>query len=187
MTRGLRALRPRGGAPLLLATLLLLAAACEREQRRFVESPPSATPTGQLLTVSQLQPGPAYITADVEAPYDDNAWAVSQGQTLFTSMNCVGCHFHGGGGIGPALMDDQWIYGSAPEQIFASIAEGRPNGMPAWKYKLSDQQIWMLVSYVRSLSGLIPKGARPGRSDHMMLTTPPTSTAPAHPKMTTVP
>ena len=38
----------------------------------------------------------------------------------------------GGGGIGPPLMDDRWIYGSAPENIYASIVQGRPNGMPAW-------------------------------------------------------
>ena len=42
-------------------------------------------------------------------------------------------------------MDEEWIYGSEPEQIFATIAEGRPNGMPAWKYTLSTQQIWQLV------------------------------------------
>ena len=38
--------------------------------------------------------------------------------------------------MGPALMDDEWIYGSRPDQIFATIAEGRPNGMPTWKYRL---------------------------------------------------
>ena len=45
-------------------------------------------------------------------------------------MNCVGCHCHGGGGMGPALMDDQWRYGGRIDQIAATIAEGRPNGMP---------------------------------------------------------
>ena len=29
-------------------------------------------------------------------------------------------------------MDDKWIYGYEPEQIFATISQGRPNGMPAF-------------------------------------------------------
>ena len=102
-------------------------------------------------------------------------------------MNCSGCHANGGGGMGAALMDYNWIYGSDPEQVFASIAEGRPNGMPSWKYKLGTQQIWQLVAYVRSLSSLTPKGARPGRADHMMVATPPMQTPTAQPRMTDAP
>jgi cytochrome c oxidase cbb3-type subunit 3 len=169
------------------AALLCIAAACERENRRFQENPPTATPTPTMLVVSALQPGPAIIAPKIEAPYDDNAWAVSEGKTLFNSMNCSGCHFQGGGGIGPALMDDEWIYGSDPQQIFSSIADGRPNGMPAWKYTLSTQQIWELVSYVRSLSSLNPKGARGGRDDHMMRKQPEASTPNAKPKMASPP
>jgi cytochrome c oxidase cbb3-type subunit 3 len=149
----------------LYALLVFTLGACERENRRFTENPPTATPTASALVVSQLQPGPVKITPKIDAPYDDNAWAVSEGKTLYNSMNCSGCHFQGGGGIGPALM----------------------NGMPAWKYKLSDQQIWELVSYVRSLSSLIPKGARGGRDDHMMQKTPEASTPQTKPKMSSAP
>jgi cytochrome c oxidase cbb3-type subunit 3 len=166
----------------LVVAVLAPASACKREARQFSSYPPTATPTTAVV-VSQLQPGPAMIEPQIEAPYDENAWAVSEGKDLFNSMNCSGCHFQGGGGIGPALMDDEWIYGSEPQQIFASIADGRPNGMPAWKYKLGTQQIWELVSYVRSLSGLIPKGARGGRDDHMMLKPAEASTPNAKPKM----
>lgn len=171
----------------VMTAVTLLLTACERENRRFSENPPTAAPTANALVVSQLQPGPTVIQPKVEAPYDDNAWAVSEGKTLFNAMNCSGCHFQGGGGIGPALMDEEWIYGSDPQQIFASIAEGRPNGMPAWKYKLGTQQIWELVSYVRSLSSLIPKGARNGRDDHMMVKQPEASTPKAKPKMASTP
>lgn len=175
----------RVGSVLLAASLLLIG--CERENRRFQENPPTATPTGTAVVVSDLQPGPAMVIPSVEAPYDDNAWAVSEGKSLFNSMNCSGCHFQGGGGIGPPLMDEEWIYGYEPQQIFASIADGRPNGMPAWKYTLSTQQIWQLVSYVRSLSGLNPKGARSGRDDHMMRKPPEASTPNAVPKMSSTP
>ena len=169
---------------LALAAIALMS--CEREERRFSEMPPTATPTA-MTVVSDLQPGPAVVRTKIEEPYGDNAWAVSEGQRLFSQMNCSGCHAYGGGAIGPALMDDEWIYGSAPQQIFASIAEGRPNGMPAWEYSLSNQQIWELVAYVRSLSGLEPKGARPGRTDHMQLAPAPQQTPNAKPKTSSIP
>lgn len=171
----------------VLLAACLLGAACERENHRFSEIPPTATPSASAVLVSQLQPGPAIINPRIDAPYDDNAYAVSEGKTLFASMNCSGCHFQGGGGIGPALMDDEWIYGSEPQQIFSSIADGRPNGMPAWTYRLGTQQIWELVSYVRSLSSLNPKGARGGRDDHMMIKTPEASTPNAKPKTASAP
>ena len=66
------------------------------------------------------------------SPFQDNAYGISEGKRLFESFNCVGCHSHGGGGMGPALMDDRWIYGSRPENIYATILEGRPNGMPSF-------------------------------------------------------
>lgn len=169
--------------PLSLGMALLVATACEREERRLTEMPPTATPTSAVV-VSDLQPGPAVIHNDVEGPYDDKAYSTNEGETLFNQMNCVGCHANGGGGMGPPLMDATWIYGSQPEQIFSSIAEGRPNGMPAWKYKLSTPQIWELVAYVRSLGGLTPKGARPGRTDHMMTKPTPNQTHPEKPVMT---
>ncbi len=69
--------------------------------------------------------------------------------------------------MGPALMDDQWIYGSQPSNIFSSIVDGRPNGMPSWRNKIVDAQVWQLVAYVQSMSGRAPMTAMPGRSDHM--------------------
>ena len=71
---------------------------------------------------------------------------------LYKQYNCGGCHFNGGGGIGPALMDDSWIYGGRIDQIFNTIYQGRPNGMPAWGGKIPDDQIWQIATYVRSMS-----------------------------------
>ena len=91
-------------------------------------------------------------------------------------MNCVGCHFHGGGGIGPPLMDEKWIYGSDPSQIFATIVESRPNGMPSFRGKLNDDQVWKIAAYVRSLSGQVRKDVAPGRDDDMSGPPPESST-----------
>ncbi len=163
----------RGSARRRLATgagviaLLSLLSACDREQRRFRENPPSASPSN--VRVSALQPGTVVDTTHVAGPYDDNAWAVSEGQRLFGWYNCAGCHANGGGGMGPPLMDDTWIYGSSPENIYNTIVQGRPNGMPSFAGKIPTPQVWMLVAYVRSLSALNTTGARSSRSDHMMM------------------
>jgi cytochrome c oxidase cbb3-type subunit 3 len=127
--------------------------------------------------MSDLIPGGSPPT---KAPREeeDNAYDVNQGQQLYERFNCVGCHSHGGGGIGPALMDSKWIYGSAPENVFATIVEGRPNGMPSFGGKIPAQQIRQLVSYVRALGGLARFDVAPSRPDSMQMTTPP-SMAPA--------
>jgi cytochrome c oxidase cbb3-type subunit III len=145
---------------------LLLLAGCEREERRFREAPPAASPP-RIVSLSPLQPGPTVLVNTVRGPYEYNAYAMSEGKLLFDQFNCSGCHAHGGGGMGPPLMDDEWIYGSQPENIFQTIIQGRPNGMPAFRERLSNDQVWRLVAYVQSMSGQLSKDAEPTRSDNM--------------------
>ena len=114
-----------------------------------------------------LQPGQPAPKQAAGGPYEGNAWAINQGERLYEQYNCVGCHFHGGGGIGPPLMDEDWIYGSSPANIYTSIAEGRPNGMPSFGGHIPDAQIWELTTYVRALGGFEPKPAMSPRSDEM--------------------
>ena len=66
-------------------------------------------------------------------------------------------------------MDKAWIYGSEPGNIFATIMQGRPNGMPSFRNRIPQYQVWEIVAYVRSLSGQLPKGVSPSRSDEMNL------------------
>jgi len=150
------------------AALAVSLAACGQETRDFREIPPATSAAGAVRE-SDLQPGGIVVTESTTTKYANNAYALSAGKKLYNQMNCVGCHFHGGGGIGPALMDDQWIYGSDPSQIFSTIVEGRPNGMPSFKSKLTNQQVWQLVAYVRSLSGLDGSTVSSSRDDHMYL------------------
>jgi cytochrome c oxidase cbb3-type subunit III len=155
---------PNPGALLVAALVLAAALGCERETRRFRELPPTAT-ADTSLRLSPLQPGPTVRVVRIRSAYEDNAYATSEGKRLFNQFNCVGCHAHGGGAMGPPLMDDEWIYGSAPENIYATIVEGRPNGMPAFGGKIATNQVWQLVAYVRSMSGLLAKDVAPGRDD----------------------
>ena len=133
------------------AMLLLLLSGCEREERAFYQET-----SGKELVValSPLSPGdgkPQILASPDAETYQQNAWHLSEGKRLFTSFNCSGCHGNGGGGSGPALMDGRWIYGGNIENIVATIREGRPNGMPSFRGKITDNQIWQIAAFVRSL------------------------------------
>lgn len=147
------------------ATIVLLTA-CPREEREFRTSAPGAR--AESITIGDLRAGAAPQPSGLsEGRYQETAWAVSEGQRLYNWFNCNGCHFNGGGGIGPPLMDSKWIYGKEPANIFASIVEGRPDGMPAFQGRIPDHQVWQLVAYVRSLAGLVRPDSIPSRADHM--------------------
>jgi cytochrome c oxidase cbb3-type subunit 3 len=154
-----------------LALAALMTTGCEREERRFREMP-SAAARHDTKRLVNLVPGPYTADVHVQSPYDNNAFAIAEGQRLFDWYNCSGCHSHGGGGMGPPLMDDRWIYGSDPENIFSTIVEGRPNGMPSYRGKMPEYQVWQLVAFVRSMSGMVPKAAASGRTDDMFVKKP---------------
>lgn len=161
----------------MIAVAALALGACDREERHS-----RSKPLGETVPAEQ-SPDTIYPGSGTPPPldaraklYDNNAPAIAEGQQLYMQMNCVGCHFHGGGGMGPALMDDEWRYGGRIDQIAATIAEGRPNGMPAWRGKLTEDQIWKLAAYVRTLSGQPSKDAVSSRSEEMSTTDPATLT-----------
>ncbi|MFP5245503.1 MAG: c-type cytochrome [Thermoanaerobaculia bacterium] len=156
--------------------LLLVAVACRREQRELRHAPAASERSGGVVRLSELQPGQPWQEITVRNLSEERAQDLSEGERLYRAYNCNGCHAHGGGGIGPPLMDDYWIYGSHPENIHDTIVEGRPNGMPSFGGKIPDYQIWQIAAYVRSLSGLTPTPASPGRPDHMMTRIAPQST-----------
>ena len=164
-------------APLLVTVALLALTACEREQRKFHEPEAMNRPAMGGAQNPDLAPGtsappPQPLHMSAVNPYEENAFMVGQGQFLYLNMNCVGCHAMGGGGMGPALMDDEWLYGADPQNIYISIVEGRPNGMPSYRGKLTEWQVWQIVAYVRSMSGQLRKDVSPSRTDHMSVKVP---------------
>jgi cytochrome c oxidase cbb3-type subunit 3 len=135
------------------AVALIALAGCNKSNDT---QPPAAAPADQPgVIATALVPGLDHSLVTIDrraAPYYDNAQAVADGNRLFHQYNCSGCHSNGGGGMGPSLMDDVWIYGGRLEQIHQTLIEGRPNGMPAWGGKVPDDQLWEISAYVRSMS-----------------------------------
>jgi cytochrome c oxidase cbb3-type subunit III len=171
-----------------LAGLLVVAlSGCYREKREF-QAPPQTSPADPAKA-SEILPGggPALVPGSQPAPdrshLDENAYAVNQGKRLFRWYNCSGCHGGGGGGgMGAILSDAGWRYGHEPAAIYATIVEGRPNGMPAFGGRIPDDQVWQLVAYVRSLSGQLRKDVAPSRSDSMSGASPENERPEAKPK-----
>jgi cytochrome c oxidase cbb3-type subunit 3 len=169
-----------------LVALLLAAAACEREKRdvhapapaQAGVSPTTLTTGGEALAVPKTPDG---------EKYEKNAFQLSEGKRYYEWYNCYGCHAAGGGDIGPPLMDERWIYGGEIEQIAASIAEGRPNGMPSFRKLIPEQQIWQIAGYVRSLGGLVPKAANTSRGDELQHGRPLNQVEPTPPQSVTPP
>ncbi len=65
---------------------------------------------------------------------------------------CVACHSVDGSGnqaLGaPSLVDDDWLYGSTPDDVRLTIAQGRKGIMPAFQTRLDDAQTRLLVAWL---------------------------------------
>lgn len=88
---------------------------------------------------------------------------INVGKTIF-SQKCATCHNPKGSGMsgsGPNLTDKYWIYGYQMFDVFTTISEGRPGGMPPQGGELNPVQIQQVASYVLQLpeaEGVAPKG-----------------------------
>lgn len=83
------------------------------------------------------------------------------GKAVFKA-NCVSCHAKDGGGlVGPNLTDDEYKNVKDIGDILTVLQNGANAGaMPAWKNRLSTNEIVLLASYVASLRGTTPASAK---------------------------
>lgn len=84
-----------------------------------------------------------------------------EGKTIFKAA-CAVCHGEDGRGVvGPNLTDDYWIHGGSVKNIFSIIKYGVVDkGMKSWKEDYSAGQIAQLSSFIKSLKGTNPAGAK---------------------------
>jgi mono/diheme cytochrome c family protein len=119
--------------------------------QRAVRNPqPSFVEHTAYIRAGLGAPDPAALR--LRSPFDRDPQVTAVGSQLYHSYNCIDCHgMDGSGAMGPSLADGRWRFGGSPAEVFESIYQGRPDGMPAWGGRISDADIWRLVAYVRSL------------------------------------
>ena len=86
---------------------------------------------------------------------------IAEGKNIFLT-NCATCHGkEAQGGAGPNLTDDYWLHGGGIKNVFKTIKYGVPQkGMIAWETQLSPKQIQQVASYILTLRGTNPPGAK---------------------------
>lgn len=108
-----------------------------------------------------------YMKKFANSVNEDNVTAMTaakdltEGSTIYTT-NCVACHGDKGqGGVGPNLTDVYWIHGGSIKDLFHTITNGVPEkGMIAWNKTLNPIQIQQVSSYILTLQGSNPPGAK---------------------------
>jgi cytochrome c oxidase cbb3-type subunit 3 len=86
---------------------------------------------------------------------------IAAGKNIFQTV-CAACHGKSGEGIvGPNLTDDYWLHGGNVKDVFKTIKYGWPEkGMKSWKDDYSPLQLAQLASYIKSIHGTNPPGAK---------------------------
>jgi mono/diheme cytochrome c family protein len=97
-------------------------------------------------------------------PYTGDAAAISAGQQIFTTT-CETCHGATGAGDGPAASAlnpkpadlKDLVKTLSDDYMFWRISEGGAfapfnSAMPAQKNNLTEEQIWQVISYIKTLS-----------------------------------
>lgn len=119
----------------------------QTEAIRAGATPPSVRHDEHVPAGGVMPPGAVMMHPD-----KGDAKSAKQGEALFSSLNCDGCHGGGATGwVGPSLADGRWRYGGSDAAIFQSIYYGRPHGMPAYGGIANTEAVWKLVTYVQSL------------------------------------
>ncbi|PND34606.1 cytochrome C [Achromobacter pulmonis] len=121
----------------------------------------------RLLDITQMQ-AVRRRAADIEVPDLDDPVRARNGLALYQA-HCVQCH--GAPGVAPEPYAlglnpaPAALVGSARERpaadIYWIVREGiRMTGMPAWRYRLTDAEIWDVVAFMRVLPALSPRDYR---------------------------
>ena len=114
-----------------------------------------------VLAVMGATIGASQEARSLKNPLASDRDAVEAGKKLFTRY-CASCHGPQGkgdgsmalaGGTPSNLTDDKWDHGSTDGEIFVAIRDGTSPDMEAYKEKLSEKEIWQVVTFVRSLGG----------------------------------
>lgn len=90
-----------------------------------------------------------------------DAGALAEGKKLF-GASCSPCHgANAQGVVGPNLTDEYWLHKGGIKDVFKTIKYGvQEKGMKSWKDDFSPVQLAEIASYIKSLKGTKPAGAK---------------------------
>src|SRR5699024_9797013 len=151
------------GHPLYYYTGDLLPGSTAGDSKRFGSIWHAIAPGGEIAQAktgasdkaasSEKEAARSAQAKNSENPFAGDPKAAAAGKKLYLKVGCYGCHGRsGGGGMGPSLVDSKWRYGDSDADLFETIVQGRPKGMPAWGKHFTDDQVWQIIAYIRSLS-----------------------------------
>lgn len=105
--------------------------------------------------------GLSNLIDETNVELDLSEGALASGKKIFIE-NCAACHGQAGeGGVGPNMTDEYWIHGGGIKNVFTTIKYGVPaKGMIPWEAQLSPGQMKEVASYIISLKGTNPPGAK---------------------------
>ncbi|PVD52288.1 cytochrome C oxidase subunit III [Terrimonas sp.] len=95
-----------------------------------------------------------------------DAAGIAAGKEIYANK-CWPCHGKAGeGGAGPNLTDDYWLHKGSLNDIYHSIKVGYPDkGMQSWVKEFTPIQMSYIASYIKTLHGTNPPGARAPQGD----------------------
>lgn len=96
-------------------------------------------------------------------PLQGNPTVLKQGQNIYRGR-CAVCHGIDAKGFrGSDLTTGDWVHGGTDAQIFKTIRAGVPGTEMPPHLNMSEEEIWMVISYLRTLSS--PGGPAPEKGD----------------------
>jgi len=109
---------------------------------------------GDMLGEQGVDKVVAYVQKLSGQPHD--AALATEGEQLFLTTGCVGCHGMDGKGMtavgAPDLTDSIWLYGGDAATLKESVSKGRAGVMPAFGERLGEQRVRLLAAYALHLS-----------------------------------
>jgi mono/diheme cytochrome c family protein len=115
-----------------------------------------ATIVGLVMSFPEWFSAPPMVAGQEKPPklnpYTSNPEAVKEGEKFYVLYGCSGCHGRGGGGMGLPLIDDVWKYGGDDATLMKLIkGEITESPMPKFGQTLTEEQIWKIIAYIRSI------------------------------------
>jgi mono/diheme cytochrome c family protein len=129
---------------------------------------------GAAETVSPLQRAMSTEIGQLTSPYPDFTSVAEEGQRLYRSLDCGGCHGGGGGGgMAAPLTNPVWIYGDEDDTLFRLITLGTGSLSPGGAFQKqgfvrkgsenvvgpmppygdivrTENDIWKIIAWIRS-------------------------------------